>query len=290
MTSSVPSALPLTGAQTGVWFDEQLSSSRLGYNMADYLDISGPLDERLLGMALELVLDEAECTRARFSEADGLPVQRIEPLGELPLRVVDFSGRSDPVGEALRLMDEDLHRPFELVGGLLLRMVLVRVSADRSLLYMAMHHLLSDGYSRLALYRRFSEVYGALAEGCAPPGEGVLPPLGDLLAEEASYLGSNALERDRRFWESHLAGGAQPVSLAAGDPVQGLSRSASPPATRCRVPRSCAAASSSTPRSPSRCARRRRPPRSPGRPSPSRPPPPTSARRPAPRTSCSPCR
>ncbi|MFJ6050123.1 amino acid adenylation domain-containing protein [Streptomyces sp. NPDC092307] len=221
MTSPTLPDLPLTGAQKGIWFDEQLSSGRLAYNMADYLDVGGPLDEPLLRRALRLVLDEAECTRARFYDVDGLPVQRIEPLDELPLRVLDLGGSPDPVAEALRLMDEDLHRPFEPAGGLLFRTALFRVSKDRTLLYLAMHHLLSDGYSRLAVYRRLSEVYGALSSGEEEPPGNPLPPLDLLLREEAAYLESSAVERDRRFWEAHLDGAAQPVTLAAGDPVPG---------------------------------------------------------------------
>ncbi|MGZ9933865.1 amino acid adenylation domain-containing protein [Streptomyces sp. NC-S4] len=220
MTSPTLPDLPLTGAQKGIWFDEQLSSGRLAYNMADYLDVSGPLDEPLLQRVLALVLDEAECTRARFFDVDGLPVQRIEPLDGLPLKVLDLGGSPDPVAEALRLMDEDLHQPFEPAGGLLFRAVLFRVSEDRALLYLAMHHLLSDGYSRLAVYRRLSEVYGALSAGEELPGA-PLPPLELLLQEEAAYLESPALERDRRFWEAHLDGACEPVTLAPGDPVPG---------------------------------------------------------------------
>ncbi len=220
MTFPSTPALPLTGAQSGIWFDERLSSGRLAYNMADYLDVTGPLDEALLRRALEMVLDEAECTRARFLEVDGMPAQRIEPLGELPLSTLDLSGEADPLAEALRRFDEDLHQPFELTGGLLFRSMLVRVADGRQLLYVAMHHLLSDGYSRLAVYRRLSEIYGGLVDGGPLPGT-PLPPLSVLLDNEAEYLGSRALERDRDFWAAHVPAGAEPVSLSAADPVAG---------------------------------------------------------------------
>ncbi|WP_030799834.1 non-ribosomal peptide synthetase [Streptomyces sp. NRRL S-337] len=221
MTQPADTALPLTGAQLGIWFDERLSQGRLAYNMADYLDICGPLDAALLRRALETVLHEAECTRARFSETDGVPVQHVRPLGELPLRQLDLSGTADPVAEALRLFDEDLHRPFRLTGGLLFRLTLVRVAADRHLLHLAMHHLLADGYSRLAVYRRLSEVYGdPAADGGGTPGT-PLPPLRVLLDGEAAYLASPAVERDRLFWERHLPPHAEPTSLATEDPAPG---------------------------------------------------------------------
>ncbi|MFI5776150.1 amino acid adenylation domain-containing protein [Nocardia sp. NPDC051570] len=220
MLSPARADLPLTGAQTKIWFDEQIASDRLGYNMADYLDISGQLDEQVLGTALRLIFDEAECTRARFFEVDGLPRQRIESLSELPLTVLDMSGESDSLAAALAAMHRDLDRPFEVDGGLLFRLVLIRIGEQRSLLYVAMHHLLMDGYSRNAFYHRLSHIYGALAAG-APTAEGALPGLSLLLREEADYLTSPAFERDRQFWDRHLAGDRQPVSLAAGDPVPG---------------------------------------------------------------------
>ncbi|MFD8546246.1 amino acid adenylation domain-containing protein [Streptomyces sp. NPDC059649] len=221
MTQPADTALPLTGAQSGIWFDERLARGRLAYNMADYLDISGPLDPARLRRALETVLDEAECTRARFSETDGVPVQHVRPLGELPLRQLDLGGAADPVGEALRLFDEDLHRPFRLTGSLLFRMTLVRIAADRHLFHLAMHHLLADGYSRLAVYRRLSEVYdGPSADGSGLPGT-PLPPLRVLLDAEAEYLASPAVERDRLFWERHLPQDAPPTTLATEDPAPG---------------------------------------------------------------------
>ncbi|GAB7034767.1 amino acid adenylation domain-containing protein [Streptomyces sp. NPDC021749] len=221
MTPPADTALPLTGAQSGIWFDERLSQGRPAYNMADYLDISGPLDPALLRRALETVLDEAECTRARFSETDGVPVQHVRPLGELPLRQLDLSGGADPVAEALRLFDEDLHRPFRLTGSLLFRMTLVRVAADRHLFHLAMHHLLADGYSRLAVYRRLSEVYGGPSADPSSPAGTPLPPLRVLLDAEAEYLASPAVERDRLFWERHLPQDAEPTSLATEGPAPG---------------------------------------------------------------------
>ncbi|MER5551556.1 amino acid adenylation domain-containing protein [Streptomyces sp. NPDC002793] len=218
MTSA--SSFPLTGAQTGIWYDEQFTEGRLAYQMADYLDISGPLDEGLLVRALEIVLDEAECTRARFDEVDGRPVQRIVPLDGLPLDTFDLMHHPDPFAEARRLMEEDLRRPFALRGGLLLRMSLIRVSAGRSLLYLAMHHLLSDGYSRVAVYQRLSAVYSALVDDEPPPGR-PLPPLAVLLEEETAYLESRAVEKDGVFWQRHTVDAPAPVSLASGDPVPG---------------------------------------------------------------------
>lgn len=218
MTSPTP-PLALTRAQAGIWFDEKLSDQPLAYNMADYLDITGPLDERLLVSALGLLFEEVECVRARFGETDGLPVQRVLPLSTLPLRFVDLRDHRDPAAQAHVFMDEDLRLPFELEGaGPLFRAVLFRISEERSFLYLAMHHLLLDGHGRTAVHRRFSEICTALAAGTpvAPPASA---PLAALIDDEAEYLGSRAMRRDAEFWGSHLPAGVEPVSLSTADPV-----------------------------------------------------------------------
>ena len=210
--------LPLTGAQLGIWFDERLSEGeRLAYVMADCLEISGPLDEALLLTAMSRVLDEAECARARIVEEDGRPFQRIVPMPELPVSVIDLSWREDARAEADRLMRHDLAIPFDLSACPLLRIMLLRLSEQDNLLYLAMHHLLGDGYSRNAVYRRLEEAYTALETRGELSSEGRLPGLALLIREERRYLESDAVNRDRRFWEGLLdKSAARPLSLAHG--------------------------------------------------------------------------
>ncbi|MEV6598119.1 amino acid adenylation domain-containing protein [Actinoplanes sp. NPDC051346] len=213
MTSASPAPLPLTAGQTDIWFDEMLSDRGPAHNMADYLDIRGSVDPGHLVQAMTRLFEEAECSRSRFVLTDDAPVVLIEPVTTLPLRIVDLRGRAGAVDEAIRAMWDDLLQRFDISDSPLFRMILFKIDATRDLCYLAMHHLVCDGFSRVALYRRLAELFAASA-GAGTVGE-PLRPLRVLLDAEESYSRSAAVERDREFWRKELTPPPQPLSLAA---------------------------------------------------------------------------
>ncbi|RCK12961.1 hypothetical protein DT075_06980 [Bacillus licheniformis] len=64
---------PLSGAQAGIWFAQQLDPENPIYNTAEYVEIKGPLDQELFEKALRHVIKEAESFHARFGEDQDLP-------------------------------------------------------------------------------------------------------------------------------------------------------------------------------------------------------------------------
>src|SRR3954452_22205559 len=64
--------LPLSDAQLGIWFAQTIDPSSPAYNLAEYLEIAGPIDATLFEAALRQVVSETEALRVRFvSGADG---------------------------------------------------------------------------------------------------------------------------------------------------------------------------------------------------------------------------
>ena len=55
--------LPLSDAQLGIWFAQSLEPSSPAFNLAEYLEISGPIDATLFESALRQVADETEALR-----------------------------------------------------------------------------------------------------------------------------------------------------------------------------------------------------------------------------------
>ncbi|MFE2322531.1 amino acid adenylation domain-containing protein [Streptomyces sp. NPDC059385] len=222
--------LPLTAGQKDIWFDAKLSGGGATYNTAIYWDIRGPLDHGLLRRALERLVEESECLRARFTEVDGEPRQFIEPLQELPLTVTDVSGAADPAAAAHEAIRADLRVPFALTegddehgGGVdggargpLFRLSLFTLGADRAFFCLLNHHLVSDGFSYVIYWQRLAAIYEALLTG-ADLDEGRFPSLTALLDAEAGYVGSARAERDAAYWEERFADRPEPISLSTGD-------------------------------------------------------------------------
>ncbi|MEV7597958.1 amino acid adenylation domain-containing protein [Kitasatospora sp. NPDC089797] len=240
-TTNRGAVLPLTAAQAEIWFDEQFAAGPLAYNMADYIDLRGPLDPERLGRALQRLGHEAEGLRVQFVEEDGGPGQIIRPLARLPLLQLDFSGEPEPLAAAEQWMREDHADPIKITDFPLFRGALLRLGADRHLLYLCMHHILADGFSRGLLYPKLSGLYTRLGTGpdapapatedpTAPapatedPTAEVMPPFHRLLEAERKYLDSKMVGKDRAYWTDRLTSdrhGPRPelVSLSEQEPA-----------------------------------------------------------------------
>ncbi|MEV3991289.1 amino acid adenylation domain-containing protein [Streptomyces sp. NPDC049837] len=220
--------LPLTAGQKDIWFDEQLSGGGATYNTAIYWDIRGPLDQALFRAALERLVDESECLRARFTNVDGEPRQFIEELDELPLTVTDVSGADDPAAAAREAIRADLRVPLVPTADPyvpLFRLSVFTLAEDRTFFCLLNHHLVSDGFSYVIYWQRLSAIYEAMLAGTSLD-EGRFPPLSTLIDAEAAYGDSPRAERDRAYWEERFADRPEPVSLATRDaePAQAFRR------------------------------------------------------------------
>ncbi|WP_433856832.1 amino acid adenylation domain-containing protein [Streptomyces kronopolitis] len=218
MSARIEPGLPLTAAQTEIWFDEQFADGDLAYNMADRFDIRGPLDAARLEAALGLALTEAECFRVRFTEEDGEPRQTVEPLESLPYTTVDLSAADDPEAAAHAWMSRDLDRPIDVTSFPLMRAALLTLGPDRAFLYLCAHHIVSDSFVRPLFYRRLAALYTALHEG-RPTGDGQLPPLKVLVDDEIAYASSRRAERDRAYWARTYADAPDLVSFSRREPA-----------------------------------------------------------------------
>ena len=96
-----PAVVPLSFAQSRLWFLDQLQGPSPVYNMAVALRLSGRLDAEALGAALADVVGRHESLRTLFAAPEGIPQQLVVPAerAEFGWQVVDASGWPDrPAG------------------------------------------------------------------------------------------------------------------------------------------------------------------------------------------------
>ncbi|MFR9795054.1 amino acid adenylation domain-containing protein [Streptomyces sp. MS06] len=196
--------LPLTAAQSGMWYAQALDPLSPAQNTAECLELDGPLDPDLFAAALRRVVAEADALRVRVEDGPDGPHQRLTAAPELPLTVSDLRAHRHPEREAEAWMRADLAEPCDPAAGPLFRQALFRVGEERWLWYQRIHHLVMDGYGYSLLVRRTAEVYGALAGGTAPPPSR-FGGLADLVAEDRAYRSSEAFAADRAHWRDAFA-------------------------------------------------------------------------------------
>ncbi|MFI9384782.1 condensation domain-containing protein [Kutzneria sp. NPDC052558] len=224
MTAFSTTRWPLSAAQNGILSAHHADPGGAAHNVAEYVDIAGPVDLDRFESASRRAVAEADALHLRF------PVVGCQDLvSARPWRfeVVDVSADADPAAAALAWMRADLDAPANLVDGPLFRQALIALSSTRLFWYHRSHRVALDRYGLFLLDRRVSELYNG---GSGEPFD----PLRPVVDEDAAYALSAGWRRDRRFWLDRFADAPVPVSLteAAAPPSAGaLRRTVSLPRT-----------------------------------------------------------
>lgn len=203
---------PLSGAQSGIWFAQQLDPENPIFNTGECIEIHGPVDPARFETALRHAVMEAQALHVRFGEDRDGPWQTIAPSCDWPLHVMDVSGGKNPQEAAEAWMKHDLARPVDLKRGPLFTEALFKIAPDRFYWYQRIHHIVIDGFGFSLLARRVAQIYTALAHG-RPFSEGAFGSLQSVLQEDSAYRASEQMELDRQFWLKRFADGPEAVSL-----------------------------------------------------------------------------
>ena len=135
-TNILDTALPVTAAQSGVLLAQALDPDNPIYTVAEYVQISGPLDVATFEKALRYVVDTTDALRVFFAEDDGHWQAHVAAHVEWDLRVED---RRDVFEELVGAQQ----RPIDPTGECLFRFSLFRVDEERWLWFGHYHHALS---------------------------------------------------------------------------------------------------------------------------------------------------
>ncbi|WP_175439954.1 non-ribosomal peptide synthetase [Micromonospora nigra] len=211
--------LPLSFAQRRLWFLERLGGLGPTYHMPLALQLDGRLDRDALRSALDALVARHEALRTRIV-ADGAEAgQQIDPPGVgFTLRVDDLTGHADSAAALAALQQEESTAPFDLAAGPLIRGRLVVLGAERHVLLLTMHHIVSDGWSLGILTRELGVLYIAHHHGRPDP----LPPLpvqyADYAAWQRQWLTDDTLTRQETHWRHTLANAPTLLDLPTDRP------------------------------------------------------------------------
>lgn len=206
--------LPLSHAQMRQWFMWQLDPSSTAYHVSSALELKGVLDVPALKASFDALIQRHESLRTVFQpDADGLVEQVVQPPWPLVLEQVDLAS-GDPVERDERARTEAGRlsaQPFDLTAGPLLRVGLLRLAADRHVLLVVMHHIISDEWSTRIMVREFVEQYQARTQHGHEPAWQALPiQYADYALWQRRWLDAGEQDRQLAYWTGQLAG-QQPV-------------------------------------------------------------------------------
>ncbi|MDL2028349.1 non-ribosomal plipastatin synthetase PpsC [Bacillus subtilis] len=145
---------PVSSAQKRIYVLQQLEDGGTGYNMPAVLELEGKLNPERMDRAFKELIKRHESLRTSFEQdAGGDPVQRIHDEAPFTLQTTVLGARTEEEAAAAFI------KPFDLSQAPLFRAQIVKVSDERHLLLVDMHHIISDGVSVNILIREFGELY-----------------------------------------------------------------------------------------------------------------------------------
>src|SRR4030081_3264043 len=94
-----------------MWFAHKFSPPDSIFNLAESIEIHGPIDPALFEAALRQAGSEAETVRVRFIEQSDGPRQMISPSLDTSSPFIDVSSETDPRVAAESWMVAEMTRP-----------------------------------------------------------------------------------------------------------------------------------------------------------------------------------
>jgi amino acid adenylation domain-containing protein len=198
--------LPLSYAQSRLWFINQLQPQSVAYNAPLHLRLTGELDRSLLEECMTELVRRHEILRTSFPARNGQPVQEIHPPGPIEIPLIDLS--SLPARErgevARRLRQQDAEQLFDLARGPLFRATLLRLDAEESQLLLSMHHIVTDGWSNSILVQDLFALWNARSEGKPSPLPEPHLQYSDYAVWQQQWLEQGVLKTQLSYWRKHL--------------------------------------------------------------------------------------
>ena len=208
---SAESPTPVSTAQRALWLLDQLHPDSSAYNVPVGVRLDGPLDVQALTRALQQVVARHDVLRTTIPAPSAQPYQHVEADLALSLPTTDLTTlpTADAESTARDLVDKWSQEPFDLAAGPLMRARLVKITANRHVLLIVMHHVICDGPSIHLLFEELAALYAGRT----------LEPLPQQFADFAVQQRDQPIaQAELDWWRDYLTGAPTTLTLPVDRP------------------------------------------------------------------------
>ncbi|WP_429034858.1 amonabactin biosynthesis non-ribosomal peptide synthetase AmoG [Aeromonas veronii] len=167
----VETLLPMTSLQQSMFHHRALLPRDHAYHLQTEFDYHQPLDVAVYRQAWQGQIALWPALRSELVLADGVALQRILKLAELPFHYEDLSEVGNAEARVQAYRQQDLARPIPLEQAPLLRLTCFKVAPDHHKVIFSAHHSVLDGWSGPVLLGSLHRGYQALMNGLLPQAE-----------------------------------------------------------------------------------------------------------------------
>ena len=185
---------PVSSAQKRMFVQQYAEGIDTAYNIPIALELRGQLDTGRLVEAMKELVKRHEALRTSFHMVDGEIVQKINSNVELNVEFCE----TDPDRLSKTIL-ESIH-PFDMEKAPLMRIKLIQLSADRHVMLMDIHHIVSDGISLAVLIEEAAGLYDGKQQA------DLTVQYKDFSAWQEDFLSSDRIVEQDAYWTNKLSG------------------------------------------------------------------------------------
>jgi len=206
---------PVSFEQRGLWLFEQIEPGTGFYTIFYCLKLVGSLDRAVLELSLTEVIRRHEILRTNIDTVDGVPMQLVTAPAPAHIEFEDARHRPPETreGDIAAAAQTERWRPFDLARDRLLRLKLMQFEDELHVAFLAVHHIVADGWSMRVLIGELAHFYDAHLAG-RPAG---LPSLPRQYREYAiwqrEWIRTQSAERQLAYWQKRLDGASAALDL-----------------------------------------------------------------------------
>ena len=196
---------PLSFSQERLWFIDQHKQNAT-YNIPLAVRILGGLDIWVLEKALFEIVSRHEVLRTNFVTINNDPKQFIHERPTCNLEIVNLNHLTKEKADKqiLSSINKKSPKPFDLANDSLVRFTLYIINENDSVLFLNMHHIISDAWSISILINEISLLYDAFNNGKLSPLKELSIQYADYAVWQKEYLDEELLQKQGNYWKGKL--------------------------------------------------------------------------------------
>lgn len=216
--------LPLSFAQQRMWFENQLDTSSLRYNIFVAFRLNGPLNIPAMKQTIHEILDRHEILRTYFPFEAGRPLQVIISTNSFMDVAFVFSDLSalpeegEKYNTVLQILNKEAQRPFNLAKDFLIRIHLLQVSKEEYIFFYVAHHVIMDARATDIFLHEISVLYKAHSLNQTSPLSPLPIQYADFALWQRNRFQGQFLQQELDYWRQHLADAAPFLDLPTDYP------------------------------------------------------------------------
>lgn len=208
-----------TKAQSEIWTACYFGGddAARAYNESVSMEFKGPLDASAMNQAVKALIAIHEALRASFS-TDGIYMSIYKQL-TIELSHVDLSDLNEI--DKRKSLDEYINNDaqflFDLIHGPLIKFGLLKLSENKHVLVITVHHIICDGWSIGIMLQDLGTIYSAIVENTIPELTEAIP-FSSYVAEEQLFSQTDENKETEKFWYEMYAKSIPIVDVPTDNP------------------------------------------------------------------------